>query len=87
MNEPYVGNRGGDKSLHGCHAEALHYAGGHERTEGRRLGRPESRDQESDRGSQIDRPLPDLDGQGVADKTGDGYGGYTGALETECELL
>ena len=87
MDEPDICNRRRDQRLHGRHAEAADGAGRDQGPEALGLGGPEAGHEQADRRDQVDRPLADLDGQGVADQAAARDGGDHGAVAAEGEAL
>lgn len=86
MDEPHIGDRGWDQGLHGCHAEALHGARRRERGKGSGFSGPEAAHHQPDRCCEVDGSLADLNGERVAEKTGDCYGDDTGTLKADGEF-
>ncbi len=87
MHEPDVGNGSRHQSFHGRHTESLDRTSRSERTKALGGSGPEAANKETDGCDDVDGPLADFDGEGIADEAADGDGGDAGALEAEGEAL
>lgn len=87
MHEPNICDGSRDKSFHRSHGETLNRSCGGEGSERLRFGSPKTRNHKQYRCHDVDRPLANFNGEGIADKTGHGDGNDARALKTECELL